>query len=246
MSNVTLKELLESGAHFGHQTRRWNPKMGNYIFGVRGGIHIIDLTKTSTQLEEALKFAEKTTANGGQILFVGTKRQAKGLVKEAAESANQPYVTERWLGGMITNYRTISTQVNRLKKLEAQLESGEIAAKYNKKETLDLTNEAARLQNIFGGIKHMQGLPAALFVVDVPRENIAVLEARKLGIPVIAITDTNADPDLIDYVIPANDDAIKAVKVITEAIAAAAKTGAASYKAKAPEVVEETEKVEGV
>jgi small subunit ribosomal protein S2 len=204
MAQVSLKELLESGAHFGHQTRRWNPKMKEYIFGVRGGVHIIDLTKTSVLLNEAV-------------------------------AAGMPFVTERWLGGMLTNFRTIRAQVIRLKKLEAGLESGDYEGKYNKKEILDFTNEVAALERIFGGIKHMDGLPAALFIVDVPKESIAVAEARRLGIPVVAMTDTNADPDLIDYVIPANDDAIRAVRVITHAIAEAAQAGAAVYATKAAE-----------
>ncbi len=240
MADIAIKDLLEAGAHFGHQTRRWNPKMGRYIFGARGGVHIIDLTKTADALESALKFVEKSAAQGGKVLFVGTKRQGKMLIKAAALSADQPYVTERWLGGMLTNHRTIQTQVNRLKKLEAQLESGEIASRYNKKETADLTAESEKLNHIFGGIKHLDGLPAVMFVVDVPREMIAISEARKLGIPVVAITDTNADPDLIDYVIPANDDAIKTIKIVADAIAAAAREGAAKAKASASTNDEET------
>lgn len=226
MAEVTLKELLEAGAHFGHQTRRWNPKMKQYIYGARGGVHIIDLTRTGTLLKEATDFARQTATNGGKVLIVGTKRQAAPVVKEEAEAAGMPFVTERWLGGMLTNFRTIRLQINRLKKLEAGLESGDFASKYNKKEVLDFTNEAASLNRIFGGVKHMDGLPGAVFVVDVPKESIAVAEARKLGIPVIAITDTNADPDLVDYPIPANDDAIKAVRVITRQIAQAAAEGA--------------------
>ena len=235
MANVSLKELLEAGAHFGHQTRRWNPKMKQYIYGARGGVHIIDLTKTDGLLKDATEFARQTAAQGGKVLFVGTKRQAAAVVKEEAEAAGMPYVTERWLGGMLTNFRTIRTQVQRLKKIEAGLESGDFASKYNKKEVLDFTNEAAGLNRIFGGIKKMDGVPAAVFVVDVPRESIAVAEARKLNIPVIAIADTNADPDLIDFPIPANDDAIKAVRMITRQIAQAAAEGAAAYASKAKE-----------
>jgi small subunit ribosomal protein S2 len=226
MAEVTLKELLEAGAHFGHQTRRWNPKMKQYIYGARGGVHIIDLTRTGKLLKEATDFARQTAENGSKVLFVGTKRQAAAVVREEAAAAGMPYVTERWLGGMLTNFRTIRLQVQRLKKLENGLESGDFASKYNKKEVLDFTNEAAALDRIFGGIKHMDGLPGAIFVVDVPKESIAVAEARKLGIPVIAIADTNADPDLIDHPIPANDDAIKAVRVITRTIAQAAAEGA--------------------
>jgi small subunit ribosomal protein S2 len=232
MADVSLKELLESGAHFGHQTRRWNPKMKQYIYGARGGVHIIDLTKTAPLLEEALKFTQNATAKGGKILFVGTKRQAAGIVQDEAVAAGMPFVTVRWLGGMLTNFRTIKLQINRLKKLEAGIDSGDFAAKYNKKEQLDFSNEAKALDRIFGGIKNLDGLPAAVFVVDAPKEVIAIAEARKLGIPVIALADTNADPDLIDYPIPANDDAIKAVKIITHAIAQAAAAGAKTAQLK--------------
>lgn len=233
MADVSLKELLEAGAHFGHQTRRWNPKMKQYIFGARGGVHILDLTKTGVMLKEATDFARQTAANGGKVLLVGTKRQAAPVVREIAEAHGLPFVTERWLGGMLTNFRTIRLQVQRLKKLETGMESGDFAAKYNKKELLDFSNEIAALTRIFGGIKHMDGLPGAVFIVDVPNEMIAVAEARKLNIPVIAIVDSNADPDLVDYRIPANDDAIKAVRVITTAIAEAAAEGAKLHASKA-------------
>ena len=235
MAEVNLKELLEAGAHFGHQTRRWNPKMREYIYGTKGGVHIIDLTKTGRMLDEAANFARETAAKGGKVLFVGTKRQAAPVIKEEAAAVGMPYVTERWLGGMLTNYRTIRLQIQRMKKLEAGLESGDFAAKYNKKEVLDMTNEAARLGRIFNGMRDLDGQPGAVFVVDVPREDIAVAEAKKLGIPVIAISDTNSDPDQIDYPIPANDDAIKAIRVITRYIAQAAAEGAATYKARAKE-----------
>lgn len=238
MADVSLKELLEAGAHFGHQTRRWNPKMKQYIYGARGGVHIIDLTKTGVMLKDATAFAKQTAANGGKVLLVGTKRQAAPVVKEIAEKYNLPFVTERWLGGMLTNFRTIRLQVQRLKKLEAGME-GDFQTKYNKKELLDFSNEIAALERIFGGIKHMDGLPGAVFVVDVPNELIAVNEARKLNIPVIAIVDSNADPDLVDYKIPANDDAIKAVRVITTAIAEAAAEGAKLYASKKAETAEE-------
>jgi small subunit ribosomal protein S2 len=195
-------------------------------------VHIIDLTRTGKLLKEATDFARSVAEGGGKVLLVGTKRQAAPVVREEAEAAGMPYVTERWLGGMLTNFRTIRLQVQRLKKLEAGLESGDFVSKYNKKEVLDFTNEAADLNRIFGGIKHMDGLPGAVFVVDVPKESIAVAEARKLGIPVIAIADTNADPDLIDYPIPANDDAIKAVRVITRAVAQAAAEGAKAAASK--------------
>lgn len=238
MAEVSLKELLEAGAHFGHQTRRWNPKMKQYIYGARGGVHILDLTKTGVLLKEAIDFARQTAANGNQILLVGTKRQAAPVVREVAQSHDMPFVTERWLGGMLTNFRTIRLQVQRMKKIEAGLESGDFASKYNKKEVLDFTNEAAALNRVFGGIKHMDGIPGAVFVVDVPKESIAVAEARKLGIPVIGIVDSNADPDLVDFPIPANDDAIKAVRVITQAIAEAAAEGAKLHASKSKEPAE--------
>lgn len=231
MADVSLKELLEAGAHFGHQTRRWNPKMGKYIYGVRGGIHIIDLTKTDPALAEALKFAGQVGASGRSVLFVATKRQAKNVVRAAAVEAGQPYVVERWLGGMMTNWRTVQQQIKRLKKLESQKESGELAANYNKKEQGVLTEELNKLNHIFGGIKDMDGMPGAIFVIDAPREHIAIAEARKSGIPVIALADTNADPDLIDYPIPANDDAIKTITIITKAIAEQVAAGAKTYKA---------------
>jgi small subunit ribosomal protein S2 len=239
MAEVSLKELLEAGAHFGHQTRRWNPKMKPYIYGVRGGIHILDLTQTAVLLKEAIEFVKQTSENGGKVLIVGTKRQAIPVVKEIAEATGMPYVTERWLGGMLTNFRTIRLQVQRLKKLEAGMESGDFASKYNKKELLDYSNEIAALNRVFGGIKHMDGLPAAVFIVDVPKESIAVAEARKLGLPVIAIVDSNANPDLVDYKIPANDDAIKAVRLITQAVAQAAADGAKVYAGQVADKAEE-------
>ena len=234
MTEVTLKELLESGAHFGHQTRRWNPKMGPYIYGARGGVHIIDLTKTLPALEAACKYVEDLTAGGGQIMFVGTKRQASAIVAKAAQDAGMPYVTERWLGGMLTNWRTIQSQVKRLIKLEEQVESGEVAAQFNKKEAAGVGAEIAKLEHVFSGIKTMERVPDALFVIDVPKELIAVYEARKLGIPVVGIADSNTDPDLLAYAIPANDDAIRAITVITGAIAAAAKAGASKHQAAKP------------
>lgn len=231
LSEVSLKELLESGAHFGHQTRRWNPKMGQYIYGARGGIHIIDLTKTADQLQKATQFVEQVTATGGLILFVGTKRQAKGIIKQAAQSIAMPFVCERWLGGMLTNFRTIKIQVNRLKDLVAKHENGDLSG-YNKKEQSVLRDEMNRLEQIFGGIVNMDNPPAAMFVCDAHRDDIAVAEANKLGIPVVAISDTNTDPSLVQYPIPANDDAVKSLSVITGAIAAAAERGSKLYQAK--------------
>jgi len=238
MAETAVKELLEAGSHFGHQTRRWNPKMGKFIFGVRGGVHIIDLTKTVNYLNDAAAFAEQVTAAGGKVLFVGTKRQAAAIVREEAVAAGQPYVTERWLGGMLTNFRTIQSRVKRLKQLQDGLDSGEYDGKYNKKEVLDFTNERDHLLRIFGGIADMAVLPKAVFVVDAVRDDIAVSEARNLDLPVIAIVDTNADPDLADYPIPANDDAIKSIRVITHAIAEAAARGAQTFASKAPEATD--------
>jgi small subunit ribosomal protein S2 len=243
MADTLVKELLEAGSHFGHQTRRWNPKMDKFIFGVRGGVHIIDLTKTVNYLEDAKKFAQDVAENGGKILLVGTKRQAIGIVRDEAEKAGQPYVTERWLGGMLTNFRTIQARVKRLKQLEAGLESGEYEGKYNKKEILDFTNEKDALKRIFGGIQDMNELPKAVFVTDVVRDNIAVAEARNLNIPVIAIVDTNADPDVADYPIPANDDAIKSLRVIAHIIAQAAADGTQTFARKAAEQPAEEEPV---
>lgn len=239
MAEATLKELLEAGAHFGHQTQRWNPKMKPFIHSARGGVYIIDLEQTQKRLSEAEKFVRQTTAAGGTVLFVGTKRQAKAIVKNEAAAVGQPYVSERWLGGMLTNFKTIRQQVNRLKKLEAGLESGETQAKYNKKELLGITNEVERLNRIFGGIKQLDRLPAAVVVVDVPREGIAVAEAAKLGLPVVALVDTNANPDRIDYPIPANDDAIKSVALIVHRLAEAAAAGAQEHTAQAAAAVAE-------
>lgn len=239
MADTNVKELLEAGAHFGHQTRRWNPKMRQYIFGARGGVHIIDLTKTINYLNDAKSFALQTSENGGKVLFVGTKRQARSIIRDEAVAAKMPYVTERWLGGMLTNFRTIEGRVKRLKELEEGLESGDYTNKYNKKEILDLTNEKDSLEKIFGGIRDMAVLPTAIFVVDTVRDEIAVNEARNLNIPVIAIVDTNSNPELADYPIPANDDAIKSIKLITNQIAEAATIGAATFVKKAAEAPKE-------
>lgn len=227
-----LKQLLEAGAHFGHRSARWNPKMSPYIYGVRGGVHIIDLTQTAPQLLAAEKFAYEVTKLGGQVLFVGTKRQAKPIIEKYANETGMPYVTHRWLGGMITNLDTIKTRIQRLKKLEAQKEENDFAG-IIKKEKMLLEKQMIKLTKVFGGIRDMYGVPAAIFVVDMPKEDIAILEARKLNIPVIAITDTNANPDLADYKIVANDDSIKTIDLITSVIAAAVLKGSSEYKAKA-------------
>ncbi len=226
-----LTELLQAGVHFGHKTARWHPKMASFIFGERGGVHIIDLTQTATRLTEAEKFVEQTTAKGGKVLFVATKRQAKAIVEEAARNAQMPYVTYRWLGGMMTNWETISKRLKHLKQLETGKADGSWD-RLTKKERLDLDNEIISLSKVFDGVRDLEGAPAALFVVDVPREQIALQEAGTLKIPVVAMTDTNADPDPVMYPIPANDDAVSSIKLITNAIAEAAAKGRATYEAK--------------
>ena len=214
MAIVSMKQLLEAGVHFGHQTRRWNPKMARYIFTERNGIYIIDLQKTVKNLEEAYNFINQTAADGGEILFVGTKKQAGESIKEEAERCGMHYVNARWLGGMMTNFKTIRTRIDRLAQLRKMEEDGTFAL-LPKKEVVKLNLEVEKLEKFLGGIKNMKKLPAALFVVDPRKEHIAVAEARKLGVPVVAIVDTNCDPDEIDYVIPGNDDAIRAVKLIS-------------------------------
>jgi small subunit ribosomal protein S2 len=213
-----MKQLLEAGVHFGHQTRRWNPKMKKYIFTERNGIYIIDLQKTVKKVEEAYNFVKELAANGGKILFVGTKKQAQESVKEEAERCGMFYVNQRWLGGTLTNFVTIQKRIKRLKEIEKMAEDG-IFDVLPKKEVIRLKKEQERLEKFLGGIKEMKELPDALFVIDPRKERIAVAEARKLNIPIIGIVDTNCDPDEIDYVIPANDDAIRAVKLLTSKIA---------------------------
>ena len=220
MAVVSMKQLLEAGVHFGHQTRRWNPKMAEYIFTERNGIYIIDLQKTVKKLNEAYLFARDIAADGGDILFVGTKKQAQDSVKEEAEHCGMPYVNARWLGGMLTNFSTIKTRISRLEQLRAMRDDGTFDL-LPKKEVATLTLEIEKLEKFIGGIQNMSKLPGALFIVDPRKERIAVAEAKKLGIPIIAIVDTNCDPDEIDAVIPGNDDAIRAVKLIAETIAAA-------------------------
>ncbi len=220
MAVVSMKQLLEAGVHFGHQTRRWNPKMAQYIFTERNGIYIIDLQKTVKKLNEAYLFARDIAADGGDILFVGTKKQAQDSVKEEAEHCGMPYVNARWLGGMLTNFSTIRTRIGRLNQLRAMRDDGTFDL-LPKKEVVKLELEIEKLEKFIGGIQNMERLPGALFIVDPHKERIAVAEAKKLGIPIIAIVDTNCDPDEIDAVIPGNDDAIRAVKLISETIAAA-------------------------
>ncbi len=218
MAVITMKQLLEAGVHFGHQTRKWNPKMSKYIYAARNDIHIIDLQLTVGLVEEAYKFVVETVKEGKSILFVGTKKQAQEAIKEEAERCGMFYVNSRWLGGTLTNFKTIRSRIDRMIKLEKMEESGEFDL-LPKKEVAKLKEEMAKLQTNLGGIKDMNKMPGAMFVVDPHNEDIAVSEARKLGIPVIAITDTNCDPDLIDYVIPGNDDAIRAIKLIAGVIA---------------------------
>ncbi len=218
MAVISMKQLLEAGVHFGHQTRRWNPKMERYIFTERNGIYIIDLQKTVKKVEEAYNFVRELAAEGGKILFVGTKKQAQESVKEEAERCGMFYINQRWLGGTLTNFRTIQTRIARLKELERMQEDGTFDV-LPKKEVMLLKKEMERLEKFLGGIKEMKELPDALFVIDPRKERIAVSEARKLNIPIVAIVDTNCDPDEIDYVIPGNDDAIRAVKLLTSKIA---------------------------
>ena len=218
MANVTMKELLEAGVHFGHQTRRWNPKMKPYIFGARNGIHIIDLQKTVRLFKVAYNFVVRTVAEGYSVLFVGTKKQAHDSIIEESERCGMFYVVNRWLGGTLTNFQTIRKSVARLKELEAMKREGGFS-RYTKKEALKMEKEMIKLEKNLGGIKDMDELPGALFVVDPKRERIAVREARKLKIPVVAIADTNCDPDEIDFIIPGNDDAIRAIRLFCSRIA---------------------------
>ena len=240
MPVVSMKQLLEAGVHFGHQTRRWNPKMAQYIFTERNGIYIIDLQKTVGKLEEAYMFIREVAANGDEILFVGTKKQAQDSVKEEAIRCGMPYVNARWLGGMLTNFNTIKRRIKRLEQLK-KMEADGTFDLLPKKEVIKLNLEIEKLEKFLGGIKNMKKLPGALFVVDPRKEKIAVAEAKKLGIPVVAIVDTNCDPDEIDYVIPGNDDAIRAVKLIAGAMADAiieARQGTTEVIEQAEEVAE--------
>lgn len=225
--DVDIKKLLEAGAHFGHKTSRWHPKMSQYIHSKRGGSHIIDLTKTVSSLEVALNFLENTAAEGKQVLIVGTKRQAHDIAKQIAETTSQPFVVERWLGGMLTNRNTIGGRVKHLKDLESKMESGALAAKYNKLEVQRFQEEIDDMNHIYGGIKNLAAKPGAVFVFDVTHDVNAVREANKLGVPVVALVDTNADPSQVAYPVPANDDAIKALQLIGGYVEAAIAAGAA-------------------
>lgn len=224
MAVVTMKQLLEAGVHFGHQTRRWNPKMAPYIFTQRNGIHIIDLQRSVPLIETAYRFVRDTTAQGGHVLFVGTKKQAQDAIREEAIRAHQFYVNQRWLGGMLTNFATIKSRIDRLHELVEMRDNGTLEI-LPKREQAGLMDELARLEKYLGGIASMKTLPSAVYIVDTRKEHIAIAEARKLGIPIVAIIDTNCDPDEADYPIPGNDDAIRAVRLITNRIANAALEG---------------------
>ena len=224
MAVISMKQLLEAGVHFGHQTRRWNPKMAPYIYTERNGIYIIDLQKTVKKLEEAYSFVRETSANGGNILFVGTKKQAQDAIKEEAARCGGYYVNARWLGGMLTNFRTMRSRIERLAQLKKMEEDGTFAM-LPKKEVIKHQGEIAKLEKYLGGVKEMKKIPAALFIVDPRKERNAIAEAHKLNIPIVAIVDTNCDPDEIDYVIPGNDDAIRAIRLIAATMANAAIEG---------------------
>ena len=238
MAVVSMKQLLEAGVHFGHQTRRWNPKMAKYIFTERNGIYIIDLQKTVKKLDEAYNFVRDTAAEGGEILFVGTKKQAQEAVKNAAERANMPYINQRWLGGMLTNFVTIRSRINRMEELEAMVEDGRMAV-LPKKEQAVLGKELTKLQTNLGGARDMKGLPQALFVIDTKREENAIKEAQRLNIPVVALIDTNSDPDEVEYGIPCNDDAISAVTLMCELMADACLAGSGKEQVSEAEMAAE-------
>lgn len=232
---VDIKALLEAGVHFGHKTSRWHPKMAPYIHSKRQDAHIIDLTKTVEGLDVALPFITKVIASGKQVLFVGTKKHTKEIVKTTAEALKQPYVTERWLGGILTNVATVGNQIKKLKDLEKRMDSGDLEKRYNKLEVQRFQEEIDELNAKYSGIKELNGKPGAVFIIDVIGDLNAIKEARTLGIPVVAVVDTNADPTLVDYVIPGNDDAIKGVQLLLDYVSAAVKEGLGAVKVAAPE-----------
>ena len=238
-TQVDIKQLLEAGAHFGHKTERWHPKMAQYIHSKRGGSHIIDLTKTVDKLEEALNVIEDVASKQKQVLFVGTKRQASDIVRNLAEQTGQPYVSERWLGGMLTNWNTIGAQIKHLVDLEGKMASGELASKYNKLEIQRYQEEIDAMNVLYGGIKELHARPGVVVIFDIVSDQNALKEAKKLKLPVIALVDTNADPTDVDYPIPCNDDAIKALQLMADYFASAVETGKA--KVKAPEKVADKE-----
>ncbi len=250
MASVTMKEMLDAGVHFGHQTQRWNPKMKNYVYTDRGGIHIIDLQKTMVRAQKAAEFVKDVAAHGGRLIFVGTKKQAIEPITEAASRCGQYYVTKRWLGGMLTNFETIKASIDQMRKIDKLKESGELNY-LTKKERAKVEKEYLKLSEFLNGIRDMKQMPAAMFVVDLPKEHIAVAEAKRLGIPVVAIADTNSDPETIEYPIPGNDDAIRSIKLFTNMIADAYLEGAKMWEEKIrtmsdkqAEVVERVEKSE--
>ncbi len=245
MAVISMKQLLEAGVHFGHQTKRWNPKMKPYIFTQRNGIYIIDLQKTVRKIEEAYAFVRQTASEGKSILFVGTKKQAQESIEQEAQRCNQFYVSNRWLGGMLTNFATIKTRIDRLNKLDEMEEQGRFEL-LPKKEVANLKNEREKLNRNLGGIREMKKLPGALFVVDPKKEHIAVAEARTLGIPIVAIIDTNCDPDEVDYPIPGNDDAIRAVKLIAGKMADAVIEGRQGYQEAASQENSKTEETKKI
>ncbi|MBR8702277.1 30S ribosomal protein S2 [Fusobacterium sp. DD29] len=244
MAVITMKQLLEAGVHFGHQAKRWNPKMAKYIFTERNGIHVIDLHKSLKKIEEAYSVIREIAEDGGKVLFVGTKKQAQEAIREQAERSGMYYVNNRWLGGMLTNFSTIKKRIERLKELEKMEAEGTLDTSYTKKEAANFRKELAKLSKNLGGIKDMEDVPAAIFIVDCKKETLAIKEASDLGIPVIAMIDTNVDPDLITYPIPANDDAIRSVKLISSVIANAIIEGNQGKEvAEAPVEAEATEEV---
>ena len=239
MAKITIQTLLDAGCHYGHQTRRWNPKMKPYIFGERNGIYILDLKQTLLDADKAYTFLKDTAAKGGTILFVGTKKQAQEPIATQAARANMPYINQRWLGGMLTNFVTMRSRIDRMEQLEAMVESGEMA-KRGKKEQAVLTKELEKLQRNLGGVRDMKALPQALFVVDSKREEIAIKEANRLNIPVVSLLDTNSDPDVVDYGIPANDDAIRSVDLMCELAADAVLAGSGKEQMTAAEMAGES------
>jgi len=242
MSAVSMRQMLEAGVHFGHQTRYWNPKMATYLFGARNKIHIIDLEKTLPMFNDAMNYLGQMTANKGTILFVGTKKSARKVVAEEAARCGMPYVNHRWLGGMLTNFKTIKKSINRLKELEAMKADGTLYQRFAKKEALGMERELEKLERSLGGIKDMKGVPDVIFILDVGYEKNAISEAKKLGIPVVGIVDSNNSPEQIDYIIPGNDDSIRAVKLYCESVSAAvmeAKTASLGLSAKVDDFVEE-------
>ncbi len=245
MSKISIEELLESGVHFGHRTSRWNPKMASFIYGKQDSIHIIDLEKTQESLNKALDFAKKIASSGGVILFVGTKNQARDIISEAAQKASAPYVSKKWLGGLLTNFQTIKKQITKFKKLQEDKSAGRFQ-KFTKKEQLKLEDNLKKLEEIFGGISNMNQLPDALFVVDVNTEKVAVSEAKKLKIPIIAVVDTNSDPEGIDYVIPANDDTSSGIRLITNLLAEAILGASKNKKIRKEDEKEVVEVVDGI